>query len=134
VRGTRKEIEVSFKKLVRVVALCLSALSLHVAMAHGGAHASHGVVVATASDPGFALVSTSTGATICIDDPGKPMAPTGLKGRLTVLNGAQKSESDLVLVGDKLEAQGLKLAKGSKAVASLVTPAAQAITVRFTVQ
>ena len=51
-----------------------------------------------------------------------------------VLNGADKSEADLVVAGDKLEAKGLKLAKGAKAVATLVTPAAKAITVRFTVR
>jgi hypothetical protein len=51
------------------------------------------------------------------------MAPTGLKGKLTVLNGAEKSEADLVVAGDKLEAKGVKLAKGAKVVAALVTPA-----------
>ncbi len=53
---------------------------------------------------------------------------------LTVLNGAEKSEAELVVAGDKLEAKGLKLAKGAKVVAALVTPAAKSITVRFTVK
>jgi hypothetical protein len=50
-----------------------------------------------------------------------------------VLNGAEKSEAELVVAGDKLEAKGIKMASGAKAVASLVTLAAKAITVRFTV-
>jgi hypothetical protein len=122
------------KKLLTVVALGLSALSFNAAMAHGDAKARHGGVVAMASDLGFELVTTPGGAAIYIEDHGKPMVPTGLKGKLTVLNGAEKSEAELVVAGDKLEAQGVKLAKGAKVVAALVTPAAKAITVRFTVK
>ncbi len=122
------------KKLLTVVLMGLSALSFNVAMGHGGAQAKHGGVVATASDLGFELVGTPDGAAIYVEDHGKPMTPTGMKGKLTVLNGAEKSEADLVVAGDKLEAKGLKLAKGAKVVAALVTPDAKAITVRFTVK
>jgi hypothetical protein len=122
------------KKLLTVVVLGLSALSFNAAMAHGSAQARHGGVVATASDLGFELVGTPDGAAIYVDDHGKPMAPTGMKGKLTVLNGAEKSEADLVVAGDKLEAKGIKLGKGAKVVAALVTPSAKAITVRFTVR
>lgn len=122
------------KKLLAVVVLGVSALSLNAAFAHGGGPAKHGGVVATSSDLSFELVGLPEGAVIYVEDHGKPMAPTGLKGKLTVLNGAEKSEADLVASGDKLEAKGIKLAKGAKAVATLVTPAAKAITVRFTVR
>ncbi|WP_375137494.1 hypothetical protein [Rubrivivax rivuli] len=71
---------------------------------------------------------------IYVEDHGKPMAPNGLKGKLTVLTGAEKSEADLVVAGDKLEAKGVKLAKGAKVVAALTTSAAKATTVRFTVK
>jgi hypothetical protein len=121
-------------KLLAVLVLSVSALSFNPAIAHGGAQARHGGVVATASDLGFELVGTPDGAAIYVEDHGKPMAPTGLKGKLTVLNGTEKSEADLVVAGDKLEAKGVKLAKGAKVVAALVTPAAKAITVRFTVK
>lgn len=122
------------KKLLAVVMLGLSALSWTAAQAHGSAQARHGGVVATTSDLSFELVASPGGAVIYVEDHGKPMAPTGLKGRLTVLNGTEKSEADLVVAGDKLEAKGVKLAKGAKAVAALTTPAAKAITVRFTVK
>jgi hypothetical protein len=122
------------KKLLTLVVLGLSALSFSAAMAHGGAKARHGGVVAFVSDLGFELVATPGGAAIYVEDHGKPMAPTGLKGKLTVLNGAEKSEADLVAAGDKLEAKGIKLLPGAKVVAALVTPAAKAITVRFTVK
>jgi hypothetical protein len=129
-----QEIEVMMKKLWPVVVLGLSSLLLDVASAHGDAKAKHGGVVAMSSDLGFELVGTPAGAVIYVEDHGKPMDPTGLKGKLTVLNGAEKSEADLVVAGDRLEAKGLKLAKGAKVVAALVTPAAKAITVRFTVR
>ncbi|CAG1012689.1 hypothetical protein BURC_00233 [Burkholderiaceae bacterium] len=122
------------KKLLTVAVLGLSALSFNAALAHGGGPAKHGGVVATASDLSFELVGSADGAVIYVEDHGKPMAPTGLKGKLTVLKGAEKSEAELVEAGDKLEAKGIKLAPGAKVVAALITPAAKAITVRFTVK
>ncbi len=122
------------KKLLTVAVLGLSALSFNVALAHGGGKAKHGGVVATASDLSFELAAEGGNAVIYIEDHGKPVAPTGLKGKLTVLSGAEKSEADLVVAGDKLEAKGITLAPGAKAVVALVTPAAKAITVRFTIK
>ncbi|GCL64729.1 hypothetical protein [Pseudaquabacterium pictum] len=122
------------KNLLAVVVLGLSALSLNAAFAHGGAKAKHGGVVAIASDLGFELVGTPAGASIYIEDHGKPMAPAGMSGKLTVLNGAEKSEAELAVAGDRLEAKGVKLAPGAKVVAVLTTPAKKAITVRFTVK
>jgi hypothetical protein len=122
------------RKLFMVVVLGLSALSFNAAFAHGDAKAKHGGVVAMASDLGFELVGTPTGAAIYVEDHGKPMVPTGMTGKLTVLNGAEKSEAELAVAGDKLEAKGVKLAAGTKVVAALTTPAKKAITVRFTVK
>lgn len=121
-------------KLLAAVVMSLSVLSFNAAMAHGGAKPKHGGVVATASDLGFELVGTPMGAAIYIEDHGKPMAPAGMSGKLTVLNGAEKSEAELAVAGDKLEAKGVKLAPGAKVVAALTTPAKKAITVRFTVK
>ncbi|MCZ8165857.1 MAG: hypothetical protein ACK5Y7_02885 [Betaproteobacteria bacterium] len=121
-------------KLLAAVVLGLSVLSFNIAMAHGDNKPKHGGVVATASDLHFELVGTPTGALIYIDDHGKPMAPTGMSGKLTVLNGAEKSEATLAVAGDRLEAKGVKLAPGAKVVAALTTPAKKAITVRFTVK
>lgn len=122
------------KKLFTVVVLGLSVLSFNTAIAHGDAKAKHGGVVAVASDLGFELVGTASGAAIYVEDHGKPMVPTGMTGKLTVLNGAEKSEAVLAVAGDKLEANGVKLAAGAKVVAALTTPAKKAITVRFTVK
>ena len=121
-------------KLFAAIVLGLSALSFNAALAHGGAKPKHGGIVATASDLGFELVGTPTGAAIYIDDHGKPLAPAGMSGKLTVLNGTERSEAELTVAGDKLEARGVKLAPGAKVVAALTTPAKKAITVRFTVK
>jgi hypothetical protein len=91
-------------------------------------------VVAVASDLAFELVGTANGAVIYVEDHGKPMAPAGMSGKLTVLNGAQTSEAALAVAGDKLEAKGIQLAKGAKVVAALTTAQNKAITVRFTVK
>jgi hypothetical protein len=117
-----------------VAVLGLSALSFNFAMAHGEAKARHGGVVATASDLNFELVGTAAGAVIYIDDHGKPMAPTGMTGKLTVLKGSEKTEAELAVSGDRLEAKGVKLAAGAKVVAALSTASKKAITVRFTVK
>ncbi len=122
------------KQLLPMIALSLAALSFNAAWAHGGAKAKHGGVVATASDLGFELVATPTGAAIYVEDHGKPMAPTGMMGKLTVLNGTEKAEAALAVTGDKLEAQGVKLGPGAKVVAALTTAQKKSITVRFTVK
>jgi hypothetical protein len=122
------------KKILTIAVLGLSVLGFNAALAHGGGTPKHGGVVQTASDLSFELVSLPDGAAIYVEDHGKPMAPTGLKGKLTVLSGDQKSEAELSVAGDKLEAKGIKLTPGAKVVAALVTPSAKVITVRFTVK
>lgn len=120
--------------LFAALALGLCSLSFDAAMAHGDNKARHGGVVVTASDLGFELVGTPTGAAIYIDDHGKPMVPTGMSGKLTVLVGTEKLQADLVVAGDRLEARGVKLTPGAKVVAALTTSTRKAITVRFTVR
>jgi hypothetical protein len=121
-------------KWLAVLLLGLSVVSFNAALAHGGGAPKHGGVVQTASDLSFELVAKDGNALIFIEDHGKPMAPKGVRGKLTVLHGAEKSEAELVEAGDRLEAKGVKLASGAKVVAALVTPSAKAITVRFTVR
>lgn len=105
------------------------------ALAHGNNVAKHGGIVQTASDLSFELVPQADGAILHVEDHGKPMATQNMRGKLTVLNGAAKSEAEFKPAGDnRLEARGLKLGKGAKAVAALNTSSGKAITVRFTVK
>jgi hypothetical protein len=117
-----------------VIALSLSALTFNTALAHTE-KPKHGGVVQAASDLSFELVSKGDVATIYVEDHGKPFATAGMAGKLTVLNGTEKSEAELKPAGDnRLEAHGVKLVKGSKAVASLTTPKKKTVNVRFAVK
>ena len=88
-----------------------------------------------ASDLSFELVPKGDVATIYIEDHGKPLSTAGMTGKLIVLNGTVKSEAALKPAGDnRLEAQGVKLEKGAKAVASVTTPKNKTISVRFSVR
>lgn len=69
----------------------------------------------------FELVRGAQAVAIYIEDHGKPFSPVGMSGRLTILHEAKRSEATLEVVGDKLEARGVTLAKSSKVVAHLKT-------------
>jgi drug/metabolite transporter superfamily protein YnfA len=123
------------KKLIVALVATVAALStLHV-QAHGSGTARHGGIVVAASDLVFELVAKAETVTVYIDDHGKPLATAGAAGKLTVLNGAQKSEFSLVPAGEnRLEAKGAKVAGGAKLVAAITLPGKKVVTVRFTVK
>ncbi|MFZ5541958.1 MAG: hypothetical protein ACOZJZ_00260 [Pseudomonadota bacterium] len=123
------------KKLMVAVVASTAALALHPAQAHGPAGAKHGGIVQTASDLGFELVAKDGTATLYVEDHGRPFATQGMTGKLTVLNGSDKSEAELAATGDnKLEAKGVKLNPGAKVVAAVTLPSKKVVTVRFSVK
>ncbi|KWT91929.1 MULTISPECIES: hypothetical protein [unclassified Variovorax] len=125
----------SLRHLVAAVVMSTSALAATQAFAHGAAKPKHGGVVQSASDLSFELVPTGDGATLYVIDHDAEFDTAGTSGKLTALNGADRSEAELKPAGgNKLEAKGVKLAKGSKVVAVLTTPAKKAVTVRFTMK
>ena len=72
---------------------------------------------------------------IHISDHGKAVKLDGAKAKVTLLNAAEKSEADLVLVGDKLEAKGAyKVAKGTKGVAIVTLAGKSPVTARFDIK
>jgi hypothetical protein len=121
-------------KLLTAAALALGFAVSGDALAHGPSAPKHGGVVQAAGDLSFELVPRDEGALIYIEDHGKPALANGMSGKLTVLNGSDKSEATLTSSGDKLEAKGVKLGSGAKAVATLTTADKKTITVRFTVK
>ena len=114
--------------------LALGASSFTAAHADSAAKPKRGGVVQSANHLDFELVAHADGAAIHIDDHGKPVSVAGASGKLTVLSGADKFEAELKPAGDKLEAKGVKLASGSKAVASVVTADNKTVTVRFAIK
>jgi hypothetical protein len=119
------------KSLLTAAAFTLATIGGDAALAHG-ANPKYGGVVQTASDLSFELVATPDGAAIYVEDHGKPFNPTGMSGKLTVLNGSEKSEAQLNAAGERLEAKGIKVGSRAKVVAALQTAKQKAITVRFT--
>ncbi len=121
------------KKLL--IAAMAVTLALGTAWAHGPTGAKHGGIVRSASDMGFELVSLPDGAALYLEDHGAPVPTQGLSGKLTVLNGANKSVAELKAAGaNKFEAKGVKLQPGAKAVATVTLQNKQTVTVRFNVK
>jgi len=123
------------KKHFTLAALVVAQLASGNAFAHGE-KPKHGGVLQAVSDLSFELVSKDGKATIYIEDHGKPVSTAGVVGKLTVLNGTNKSEVPLAPAGDnKLATTGeAKLGKGTKAIAALVLADKKAVNVRFSVK
>lgn len=113
-----------------VASFCIAAAST--AHSHTGGGPKHGGVVSTANDLAFELVASGDGATLYVEDHGKPKSTAGMSGKLTVLNGTEKKEAELRPAGEnRLEAKGVTLTKGTKSVVTLSGTASKAFTVRF---
>ena len=102
------------------------------AFAHSVRGPKHGGAVSAASDLAFELAPGADGATLYIEDHGKPLATSGMTGKLTVLNGADRSEAKLEPAGEnRMQAKGVKIGKGTKSVANVTLPGKKEVTVRF---
>jgi hypothetical protein len=122
-------------KLLRLTIAAAAAVCVQLSMAHGPEAPKFGGTTAAAGDLGFELAAQNGSAILYVEDHGKPRSTTGMSGKLTVLNGSAKSEADLTPTeANKLEAKGVRLDRGAKAVAVLTIPDKKVITVRFTVK
>ena len=93
-----------------------------------------GVVVETKAGD-IEIVAKPDSIQIYITDHGKPMKLDSAKAKVTLLNGTEKSEANLVFVGDKLEAKGaFKVAKGTKGIAIVTLAGKPPITARFDIK
>ena len=118
-------------KCLVVVALAASSVFSGATFAHGE-KPKQGGVLQVVGDVAFELVPKGDAAVIYVEDHGKPVSTAGMSGKLTVLNGTDKSEVELKPAGEnRLEANGVKLVKGSKAVASVVAPGKKTMSARF---
>lgn len=125
----------SAKTIAAAAVLAASAFFVPAALAHGTPDPLHGGVVSTAAHIAFELVATPDGAIIYAMDHEEERDMSRYEGKLTVLNGADKSEAPLAPAGgNKLAAKGVKLLSGAKVVAVLNTDSKKALTVRFTVK
>ena len=68
-------------------------------------------------------------------DHGKQVRLDGAQGKMTLLNGTEKTEVALTPVGDRLEAKGsYKVVKGTKGIASVTLVGKPAVLARFEVK
>lgn len=95
----------------------------------------HGGVVSEAKDLNFELVNQDGKAVIYILDHGQPVDTAKATGKLTVLNGNEKTEVDLQPAGENrlVSVSSVPLGKGAKAIASL-TLGQNKVSVRFVVK
>lgn len=101
---------------------------------HGHAPKFGGVVVQTKAGD-VEIVAKTDSIQIHVTDHGKAMKLDGAKAKVTLLNGTEKSEAELVLTGDKLEAKGaFKVAKGTKGIAVITLAGKPPFTARFEVK
>ena len=104
----------SLKSLCTALLLSASAVATAPVFAHGAAPARHGGVVQSANDMSFELAPAADGAVIYVVDHDDDHDASKMGGKLTVLNGADKTEAELKPAGDnRLEAKGVKLGKGA---------------------
>lgn len=123
-----------FKTLALVSILAVTGAALAQKADHGHT-AKHGGVFVETKALDFEIVAKPDLIQIYVEDHGKPVKLDGAKGKVTLLNGAQKTEVELVPAGDKLEAKGaFKVAKGTKGIASVTLAGKSAAIARFEVK
>ncbi|MCD9121114.1 hypothetical protein [Cupriavidus sp. UGS-1] len=105
-------------------------------IAHDATPAQYGGIVQTASELQFELVEKDGRVSLHVDDHGRKKAVAGASGKLTVLDGASKSETALQPARDNVlvAADKIVLARGAKAVAKVTFADGKIVTVRFVVK
>jgi len=124
---------------LRALALAVATLSAPAAFAGEGHHdvsPRHNGVVVEVKDVVYELVATAGSLTLHIDDHGRKIDTTGASGKITLLNGAEKTEAVLSPAGDnQLAATGtFKVGPGSKAVAVVTLAGKAPATARFAIK
>ena len=123
---------------MKLYAALLVAFLLPAIATAGGNHDSspkHGGGVVEVKHVDYEIVAKPEMIQIYLGDHGKPMKIDGAKAKVTLLNGTEKSEVDLLPAGDKLEAKGtFKVVKGTKGIALVTLAGKSAVSVRFEVK
>ena len=111
----------------------LASASVTAQSAHKGEEPQHGGILAEVKGIQYELVAKPDVMTIYVHDHGKAISTKGATGKVTLLNGSDKTDVTLNPAGDnKLEAKGtFKVDKGTKAVAVVTLAGKSAQSVRF---
>lgn len=113
----------------------LVSIAVTPALAGGDHNPKHGGVVVETKTGDMEIVAKPDTIQIYFTDHGKPVKLEGAKAKVTLLNGSEKSEAELITAGDKLEAKGaFKVAKGTKGIAVLTLAGKAPVTARFDIK
>lgn len=119
--------------IAAAVALAVPAFAQKATDDHG--KPKHGGIVVETKALDFEIVAKADLIQVYVGDHGKPVKLDGAKGKVTLLNGSEKTDVDLMPAGDKFEAKGsFKVAKGTKGIASVTLAGKSATTARFEVK
>ena len=118
-----------------LLALLMAVCSISAHAGKDGHGPMFGGVVVGSKVGDLEIVAKPESIHIYVSDHGKAVKLDGAKAKVTLLNGAEKSEADLVLVGDKLEAKGAyKVGKGTKGIAIVTLAGKPPVTARFNIK
>jgi hypothetical protein len=119
-----------------IVAACLALAAATAIAKDDHSHAAkHGGIFVETKSLDFEIVAKPDVIRVYVADHGKAMKLDGAKGKVTLLNGSEKTEVELAPAGDKLEAKGaFKVAKGTKGIATVTVAGQSAATARFEVK
>lgn len=124
------------KKHLALVAMAVTLATSPSVWAHGEKAKHGGIVQESSNGVSLELVARDGKATIYVEDHGKPVSTVGASGKLTVLNGTEKSEVPLEPAGENtLVSKGdAKLSGGAKAIAAIKLADKKVMNVRFAVK
>ena len=96
----------------------------------------HGGIVREVRDVSYELVARPEVIAIYATDHGKPLSTTGAMAKVTLLNGAEKTDATLMPAGDnKLEAKGsFNVRAGTKLVAVITLAGKPPVTTRYEIK
>lgn len=122
-----------FKTITIAAAIALSGASAYAQKDDHGPK--HGGIFVETKALDFEVVAKPDLIQVYVADHGKAVKLDGAKGKVTLLNGTEKTEVALTPAGDKLEAKGaFKVAKGTKGIASVTLAGKSAASARFEVK
>lgn len=114
---------------ITLAALALAAAGGQ-AFAHGSMKSQHGGQVAMAGETVVELVRGPQGVSIYVTEEDEPLPSAGMTGKLTITQGAKKSEAALQAgPGNRFDARGVKIPSGAKVAVMLTSKTTQARTV-----
>lgn len=120
--------------LAAIAFVAFSAGKVLAAGDHGHAPKNGGIVVETKAGD-FEIVAKPDLLQVYVSDHGKTVSLNGAKAKVTLLNGAEKTDAELIPAGDKMEAKGtFKVSKGTKGVAVMTWAGKSPVTARFEVK